>query len=507
MQQIDRSRRRKWGLVALAFLPLFMALAFNGTRGLWGTDEGRYVDGGLQMLRMDDFLRIHLNPEYPHFTKPPVTYWAIAGSIAAFGQNESAARLPNALAFWGTSLLLLLAGRLIGLRAPWVPMLLYATTLFTFFAANAVTTDTLLALFTTLAGVSFLALYLGKRPRLAAVAMWSGFGLAFMTKGPPGLLPLLAFNLFLVFNRDWSRLKTMWWSWGIPAFLLIGFSWYAALVLTTPGLLDYFIHDEVVGRVASNEFGRHGQWYGAIVAYLPVWIFGALPWGYFLLFARKRAETPEDSRAEVSRLLAWWVLVPFVIFVLARSRLPIYTLQLFAPATLWLSLRLEPLLRRPWPRWGYALVALWIAGAVGFKAWAAHYDDYGRDARALAQEIVDKAGNDFQEIVFVNMMPKWGLTFYLNEDVEETWLGSPRERPSFAPVQSLPQELAEGRAEAFSDWLFVVRPPDRERFEQTVHESGRGFEFMGELKENDDQLLYRVDTAAGAGAASDPGSQ
>jgi hypothetical protein len=83
-------------LGALALLLVF-ALAFLGSRGLYSPDEGRYTGVALEMLRLGDWLHPHLHPEQPHYTKPPLTYWAIASSVGVLGENEWAARLPIAL--------------------------------------------------------------------------------------------------------------------------------------------------------------------------------------------------------------------------------------------------------------------------------------------------------------------------------------------------------------------------------------------------------------------------
>ena len=90
-------------LVALLCL---MAFSFQGTRGLWEPDEGRYSSGGMQMEQSGDWLIPTVDGETPHLTKPPLTYWALAASFTLLGRNEWAARLPGALAYIGTGLLL-----------------------------------------------------------------------------------------------------------------------------------------------------------------------------------------------------------------------------------------------------------------------------------------------------------------------------------------------------------------------------------------------------------------
>ena len=64
-------------------LTLLLGLAFQGTRGLWEPDEGRYTNVALQMLHAQDFVTLRRNSESLHFTKPPVTYWTIAASVSA----------------------------------------------------------------------------------------------------------------------------------------------------------------------------------------------------------------------------------------------------------------------------------------------------------------------------------------------------------------------------------------------------------------------------------------
>lgn len=88
---------RRVALVALALL--VFALAFQGSRALYSPDEGRYTAVALEMLRSGDWVHPHLHPEVPHYTKPPLTYWALATSLDVFGTNTWAARLPYALAF------------------------------------------------------------------------------------------------------------------------------------------------------------------------------------------------------------------------------------------------------------------------------------------------------------------------------------------------------------------------------------------------------------------------
>jgi 4-amino-4-deoxy-L-arabinose transferase len=104
-------------LVALLCL---MAFAFQGTRGLWDPDEGRYSSGGIHMQQSGDWLIPTVDGETPHLTKPPLTYWALAASFALLGHNEGRTVAGE---HWPTSArpVLLGLGRRLCTRRPWLP--------------------------------------------------------------------------------------------------------------------------------------------------------------------------------------------------------------------------------------------------------------------------------------------------------------------------------------------------------------------------------------------------
>src|SRR5688572_20704812 len=97
----DRAMRQLLRSPALwtAAFAAVLALAFLGTRGIWDPDEGRYTNVALNMLDSGDWLNPRRNDEVGHWTKPPLTYWAIASSVAGFGPTPWAARLPAALSY------------------------------------------------------------------------------------------------------------------------------------------------------------------------------------------------------------------------------------------------------------------------------------------------------------------------------------------------------------------------------------------------------------------------
>jgi hypothetical protein len=61
-----RRIRRALRALAIVALLLVYALAFQGSRGLWESDEGRYSDIACEMLRSCDFVQPTFHHEVPH---------------------------------------------------------------------------------------------------------------------------------------------------------------------------------------------------------------------------------------------------------------------------------------------------------------------------------------------------------------------------------------------------------------------------------------------------------
>lgn len=265
---------------------VFLILPFQGSRGLWEPDEGRYTCIGLQMLRTGDFINPRFNDELPHFAKPPLTYWSIVDGITLLGRNEWGVRLANVLAFAATVIVLYWMGKTFTPSKPWLPPLIYATFPFPFAAANVVTTDTLLTLWEGVAVLGFVRWReSGETRREDLFLMWGGFGMAFLTKGPPGLLPLISILFFVLLAGGRRSAFQLSFPKGLLIFAAVGLGWYFVVTATHPDLLHYFIKDELINRIATTAHHRKSEWYQPFVLYFPVLLAGTLPYTYFLFRA------------------------------------------------------------------------------------------------------------------------------------------------------------------------------------------------------------------------------
>lgn len=502
--------RRHATPLAIALLAMVLALSLLGARGAWDPDEGRYSNVALTMLDRGDWIEPHRNLDTGHWTKPPLTYWAIAASVEVFGHTPFAIRLPSALAY----LLCVFMAWRIGRRL--VPghadstALVYATMVFTFGASQLITTDYVLSACQALAMWGYVEARFGtpERARRWLRVAWLGLALGFLTKGPPALLSLLVM-LAADLARPGAQRPRLFLPSGLLIFVLVALPWYAWVVATVPGLLGYFLGSEVVGRVASNQFGRNGQWYGWLVVYAPTLLLGSLPWtGSLLRWAgslparvrawRERAARTDDA---VGVLLALWILLPLLVFCLSRSRLPLYVLPLFLPIALVVA-RVRAARGLGLPRWRWLL--LWAAVLLALVGYAAGFSTH-KDASRWATAIEARVHAPVPRVVFVNDMARYGLHLHLGSEVRKVSLEStalPRFSPEFDG--DVAGELASGH-EAGAVWIckLALFPA----VQAQLHALGWQAEPLGAPFEQ--RVLFRVQPARAvpfSPAAAAPGS-
>jgi 4-amino-4-deoxy-L-arabinose transferase len=440
--------------VLIGLVVVIYACLLQGARPLYSPDEGRYTNVALAMLDDGDWIHPVLHHNVEHWSKPPLTYWTIATSVYLFGRNEFAARLPSALAFAATILLIGRLGRRFVPAQPWLPAFVYASFVLPSLAANLVTTDSLLALWETLAIVACADLWWAtdsKQAQRARYLLGLALGLAFMTKGPPGLLAFGGCIVFATFSEGWTGLRRVlpWQS--LLLFLVVGCSWYALVVWQEPSVLHKFLVEEVVNRVASDSLHRNGQWYGPFKIYLPTLLLGTLPWLPILIVAMWRHRSQgwilwrENDQA---RFLMCWFLLPLSVFVLARSRLPLYLLPLFAPLAVMTARQIAPLKMSPRP--ATVALAVWCIGLIAARA-APAWMNVESDDRKLAEQIARDVQPTPRNIEFIEAAPRFGLRFYLGSEIER--LSLPGD-PLLPQSQSLASEIRESEGCR----LIVVEP-------------------------------------------------
>jgi 4-amino-4-deoxy-L-arabinose transferase-like glycosyltransferase len=467
-----RTRQRFPSGLWIVLLAAVLALGFLGLRGIWDPDEGRYTNVAMNMLDSGDWITPHRSEDVGHWTKPPLTYWAIAASVATFGRNPWAARLPSALAFLLCTWLVWRSARRLVPGSEDVAALAFATMALPFGASQYITTDFVLAACETLAMWAFVEsrFYAPGRTRRWLLLMWAAFALAFLAKGPPGLLPLVAILAF-----DWlqprEQRRRIFDIAGLALFLAIAAPWFVAVMRANPGLSDYFIGNEVVNRVATDDFNRNGQWYGWLQVYAPTLLLGTLPWTTALL--RWTRSLPADVRGwwrnpqRRAGERAWlfptlWLLLPLLVFCVSRSRMPLYLLPLFPALALLVAMQRQRE-GRGLPDW--RAIAAWAALLLGLAFGAALWKTH-KNADAWADAIRERVPGTIDKVRFVEDMARYGLHVELGTQVEKLSLLPDPHAARFNPVDDT--DVAHALSKPDPDALWVTKqgnwPKVRARF-------------------------------------------
>jgi 4-amino-4-deoxy-L-arabinose transferase-like glycosyltransferase len=419
---VQPERRNAFILIALSAI---LAFAFQGSRGLYETTEGRYAESAREMLETGNWLVPQLDYA-PHWTKPPLTYWAMAAGMALVGTNEWGARLCNAIVFVLAALAVSGLARVMwDERTGFVAGMVYALSPFPFLAGSSVHTDLLLSLWELLVVLCY-----WKATRAAGtpnerrwiIGMWGLVGVAFLTKGPPSLVVLAALAAFRIYlaatGRKGLRLLSLP---GILLMLAAGLGWFVVVVARTPGLLDFFLGSEVYARIMTARHGRNPEWYKPLVIFAPVLLFGsgtaAAAW--IVEFVRNRALFGWGSLRKLLRederlaFLALWLIVPLAIFSLAKSRLPLYILPIF-PAVVIATARVTiKTLARPGHARAARIAAIVTAAALlGVKGLSAVYRT-DVDMKALHRVCSETRRGDTGFYLY-GSQELFGLQFYLD---------------------------------------------------------------------------------------------
>ena len=313
-------------LCAIAGFLFFYRL---GIRGLAEPDEGRYAEVAREMLESGDWLIPRMN-YIVHMEKPPMAYWLIAGSFSIFGVNEFAARFPSAIAaIISVIAVFITAKRLACATAGFLAGIVLITTPQFAVSSGLVFPDMFLTCFITL-GFAFLikgAVKGGKQWNFLMFCLFAGLGM--LTKGPVTLVIMLVpVVLYLLIFREWRLVRPVWLIIGIAVFLAVAIPWYLYVVIRLPGLLNFFVGKQTVGRLTTT-FREVAPGY-----LLTVFCAMSFPWFFFMLAGvmdifqgKYRIERNDYLRF----LPLIWLAVTILFFSALRSALASYILPAYPP--------------------------------------------------------------------------------------------------------------------------------------------------------------------------------
>src|SRR5438132_8754259 len=298
--------------------------------------------------------------------KPPLAYWAQAASYRIFGENDFAARFPSALAAAFTAFSILAWGARIGAaKVGWWAAIIFTLSLQTFLHAKAAVADMWLVLFMTIA--HWAGYELMQRPRLSAqrstlnkgaavfqppwalrkalfLVFYLALALGFLAKGPIGWTPLLTVGVTILFARDLRLTRQVKFVRGIALMLAVVALWgIPALIQTHGEFFEVGIGRHVIGRSFATMEGHGANSFWMYLLLLPFYFLtifiSFFPWSIKLPWLTSKAWRRRD---EIDNYLITGVAVIFIIFTLAKTKLPHYTLPAFPLLALLLARHWSP---------------------------------------------------------------------------------------------------------------------------------------------------------------------
>jgi 4-amino-4-deoxy-L-arabinose transferase-like glycosyltransferase len=382
------SRERRRDLVALALLAALLFLPALGRRDLWNPDEPRYGQVAREMVASGDYLVPHFNGRL-YTQKPPLMFWSMAASgFLLGGIDETAVRLPSALAAIGAVLLVYWLGlRLFDRRSGWLAAIVFATCAKVMWQARCGQIDMLLTFLVLSAVCCWMKGRLDGKPAFSYLFFILA-ALATLAKGPVGLLPpLLSILAFLLLTLDGAGFRDlrlgrgllMWWGvvvlWLAPALLLGG----------DPYANDILLRQNVTRYV--NPWGHHQPlWY--FLQVLPV---DFLPWSLFLPAAIVAGRSLDLERRRHLLFLGCWVVVTVLFFSVSPGKRTVYILTCYPALALLTGAGLAVWSRgalggrsRAWLAWP----ATWFAAVLGFVAFAVPYASRWTEMPAFAEPLL-----------------------------------------------------------------------------------------------------------------------
>ncbi|MGB3527213.1 MAG: glycosyltransferase family 39 protein [Flavobacteriales bacterium] len=282
----------------ISFVAALLFIPGLGAVHLFDWDEINFAEIAREMLATNNWLQPQIG-YVPFHEKPPLFMWMQAGSMSAFGVNEFAARLPNALCGIITLLVLFrigmrMRGRLFGLL--WVLAYIGSILPHLYFRSGII--DPWFNLFIFLGFLAFVRMsdtpasadLSSRQKNIAAALAGLWLGLAVLTKGPVGILiPALGALVYWVMNRfrlyvSIPRVLLMF-----AVLLIVPGIWFGAdLLQNGPTFITAFFWRQVA--MLSSEDAGHG---GFIGYHFVVLLIGCFPASIFALQEMlKRARPP-----------------------------------------------------------------------------------------------------------------------------------------------------------------------------------------------------------------------
>jgi 4-amino-4-deoxy-L-arabinose transferase-like glycosyltransferase len=238
------------------YIVVFLLGAMVLTKGIDGIplidwDEATYAEVAHEATVNHAYLDFTYNGE-SYVKKPPLLFWMMIASFKTFGESEFAARLPSVVMGVGTLLLLAAMaaaefGPLAGLAAGIIPLGFY------FFIARGgreCATDAPMIFFSTLA---IFALGRARSHRGWTLCVGAACGLAILSKGAAGLIPLSVAVISCLVISPFSELGISGLITIIAASVIVAAPWFVyQLIHNGQAFWTTYIEQETLMRIGNH---------------------------------------------------------------------------------------------------------------------------------------------------------------------------------------------------------------------------------------------------------------
>jgi 4-amino-4-deoxy-L-arabinose transferase-like glycosyltransferase len=317
-----------WAVLAVAWFATLQV------RPMLDPDEGRYAEIPREMVATGDWLTPRLDG-LKYFEKPPLQYWATAVAYSVFGLSEWTSRLWTVgLAFACLPMVFAWTRRLYGVDAALAAVLALAASPYFGVISHLNLLDAGFTSWLTGAVFAFTLAQSseegGQAERRWMLLAWLAAALAILSKGiVVGVLAGVSLIAYSIIERDMRPWKRLHVAWGLPLFLLVGAPWFFAVSARNPDFPGFFFIHEHFARFLTTVHQRVEPWW----FFLPLLLFGVLPWSFSVVGASRRAwqDKGAGGRFKPLRFLLIFVLVTLLFFSASGSKLAPYILPMFPP--------------------------------------------------------------------------------------------------------------------------------------------------------------------------------
>jgi 4-amino-4-deoxy-L-arabinose transferase-like glycosyltransferase len=203
---------------------------------------------------------------------------------------------------------------------------------------------------------------------------WSCLGLGVLTKGPVGVLPIVVWLTFAIFSRDCSMFTRVRPVMGFALAAGIALPWYIVMTVEHGRVFtDFALGHEIVERVISERSFAPSR---GFFYYFKVWPGDAAPWSVLGIAAAgwiawRWSALDRTARHPIILAAAWFVTV-FVVFSLARSKIPHYVLPAYPAAALLIGVFVDRLAdaRADARWWGVPMAIIAVVSLIAAGAFA-----------------------------------------------------------------------------------------------------------------------------------------